>query len=260
MVILYKKILMTFIKPSIVTTICSSTLDDLKQCIENQTATFLAEEEVDIGLTTETYIKERIEAGEITSREVKVIRETCTSFWVEAAIQARKRLPLDNRPIQCLGWLFPDSQSTYSEIIELAKFFPNIVPQPQLPQLKREYTEYQCTSLGSGEGDVATHWHKVSLEKDPAGNQRFPLLTMLAKAILTVNHSNVDSERLFSQYGLSKTKHRNRLGVQVMNALLTIKFNVHTNCYEYVPSEDLLKKCANPIVSLNQLEQSEVES
>ena len=67
MVILYKKILMTFI----VTTICSSTLDDLKQCIENQTATFLAEEEVDIGLTTETYIKERIEVGEITCREVE---------------------------------------------------------------------------------------------------------------------------------------------------------------------------------------------
>ena len=97
----------------------------------------------------------------------------------------------------------------------------------------------------------------MSLEKDPAGNQRFLLLT---KAILTTNHSNVDSERLFSQYGLSKTKHRNRLGIPVMNALLTIKFNVHTNCYEYVPSEELLKYCANPIGSLNQLEQSEVGS
>ena len=125
MIILYKKILMAFIKPSIVTTICSSTLDDLKLCIENQTTTFLAKEEMNIGLITEseTYIKERIEAGDITSTEVKVIRETCTSFWVEAAIKGRKRLPLDNWPIQCLGWLFPSSQSTYSEVIELAKFF-----------------------------------------------------------------------------------------------------------------------------------------
>ena len=81
----------------------------------------------------------------------------------------------------------------------------------------------------------------------------YPLLTMVAKAILTINHSNVDSERLFSQYGLSKTKHRNRLGLPVMNALLTIKFNMRTNCYEYVPSQELLKKCANPIRSLEAI-------
>lgn len=253
-IILYKKILMTFLKPTVVSKVCSGTLDDLKQCIENRSSTFLIEEEVDIGLTTRTYLDERINAGEISNREVQVVREICTSFWIEAATQARRRLPLDNRLIQCLGWLFPHTTSTYSEVIELAKFFPNIVPLTQLPQLKREFTEYQCAPIDCNEvDDIAIYWHKVSLMKDPAGDPRFPLLTMLAKAILTINHSNVDSERLFSQYGLSKTKHRNRLGIPVMNALLTIQFNVHTKCYEFVPSTELVKKCTNPIRSLKTL-------
>ena len=60
----------------------------------------------------------------------------------------------------------------------------------------------------------------VFLVKDPAGHPRYPLLTMLAKAVLIINYSNVDSERLsVSQYGLSKTKHRNRLGIVVTNVL-----------------------------------------
>ena len=124
MVILYKKILMAFLKPNCVSTICSGTLDDLKKCIEKQSSTFLSFEEVDIGLTTEAYLEERIKLGEISKRGAKQVRETCTSFWVEAAIQARQRLPLDNRPIQCLEWLFPNSKSNYLEVIEFAKFFP----------------------------------------------------------------------------------------------------------------------------------------
>ena len=259
MVILYKKILMAFLKPNCVSTICSGTLDDLKKCIEKQSSTFLSFEEVDIGLTTEAYLEERIKLGEISKRGAKQVRETCTSFWVEAAIQARQRLPLDNRPIQCLEWLFPNSKSNYLEVIEFAKFFPGIIPQSQLPQLKREFTEYQCAPIDYKEAEITFYWHKVSLEKNPAGNPRFPLLTMLAKAILTINHSNVDSERLFSQYGLSKTKHRNRLGIPVMNALLTIKVNVHTKCYEFVPSQELLKKCANPIHSLKAICQIPIE-
>ena len=97
----------------------------------------------------------------------------------------------------------------------------------------------------------------MSLVKDPAGKQRFPLLTMLAKAVLVNNHSNVDSECLFSQYGLNKTKHRNRLGVPMMNSLLTIKVNMLANCYDFKPSPELIKKCSNPIRTLRTISQVE---
>ena len=63
---------------------------------------------------------------------------------------------------------------------------------------------------------------------------------MVAKAVVIINHSNVDSERLFSQYGLSKTKHKNRLGIAVKNVLLTIKVSMQMNGYELKPSEQLL--------------------
>ena len=64
----------------------------------------------------------------------------------------------------------------------------------------------------------------VSQVKDPAGH-----LNMVAKAVLIINHSNVDSESLFSQYGLTKTKHKNRLGIAAKNLLLTIKVSMHAD-------------------------------
>ena len=217
------------------------------KCIDNQATSFLDEEERYIGLTPETYLKSRIEEGDITGREVKQLREVCTSF-----LFARKRLPLDNQLLQSLGWLVPGSKSTPSQVIELEKCLPNIVSSSQLPQLKREYIDYQCTSFDLHD-DIASYWHRVSQVKDPAGDPRYPLLAMLAKAVLIINHSKVDSERLFLRYGLGKTKHRNRLGIAVMNALLTIKVGMQMNCYEFIPSKQLLKKCINPIQTLKSI-------
>ena len=117
---------------------------------------------MDIGLTTEAYLQSHIEDGKISDSQVNTIRETCSAFWVEAALQARKRLPLDNLLLQCLGWLVPGRNSTASQVIELAKCLPNIVPAAQLPQLKREYVEFQCTPVKvDDEIEVDTYWHSV---------------------------------------------------------------------------------------------------
>lgn len=83
----------------------------------------------------------------------------------------------------------------HSEVIELAKYFPNIVPQSQLSELKSN--SVHLLSLEKKLTSLTAYWHKVSLVKDRAGGPRIPLLTMLAAVILTINRSNVDSECLF---------------------------------------------------------------
>ena len=89
-IILYKKILMTFLNPTVVYKVCSGTLDDLKQCIENQSYTFLTEEEVDIGLITRIYLDKRINAGEISNREVQVVREICIYILLDRSCHISK--------------------------------------------------------------------------------------------------------------------------------------------------------------------------
>ena len=56
-----------------------------------------------------------------------------------------------------------------------------------------------------GEKEVDRFWHKVSIIQDVSGQDRYPVLTKLAKAVLTIPHGNADTERLFSQIGLDET-------------------------------------------------------
>ena len=86
--------------------------------------------------------------------------------------------------------------------------------------------------------------------QDTAGHQRFPLLTRLAKAILVVPHGNADVERCFSQMGLNKTKLRNKLGVNTMNALLQVQCNQKEPCYTFKPTAQMLSRCKNAIDNL----------
>ena len=52
------------------------------------------------------------------------------------------------------------------------------------------------------------------------GTNDFPFLTKLAKAFLDLPYSNADVKRSFSKMGLNKTKLRNKLSVETMNASL----------------------------------------
>jgi len=83
--------------------------------------------------------------------------------------------------------------------------------------------------------DISTCKHRVFQVQNPVDDPRYiphSLNILLKQYILVINHSNVDSEKLFSQYG---SKHRTRLGINVMNSLLTIKMTMSTECYRFKP-------------------------
>ena len=43
---------------------------------------------------------------------------------------------------------------------------------------------------------VDRFWHKISIIQDISGQNRYPVLTKLAKAVLTIPHGNADTESL----------------------------------------------------------------
>lgn len=66
-------------------------------------------------------------------------------------------------------------------------------------------------------------WFEVHRYTDASGVNPFQEVTELAVSILSLPHSNVEVERLFSQLNIVKSKLRNRLNTESVNALLAVR-------------------------------------
>lgn len=143
-------------------------------------------------------------------------------------------------------------------MIATAQCLPQVVKSEQLGQLQQEALSYLTCRLPDtlkSESAPDKYWHGISKLTDPGNpsSPRFTLLPRLAQAVLVIPHGNADSERLFSQMGLNKTKLRNRLGLKTLNALLCIKYNSPGNCFDFKPSEVLMRRCKNAVKSAKEL-------
>ena len=70
---------------------------------------------------------------------------------------------------------------------------------------------------------------------DTSGKSRFPTISKLSKSLLLLPHSNADAERIFSQVTLIKTKTRNKLKTETLDALVLVKQGLPCNCIELKP-------------------------
>lgn len=66
-------------------------------------------------------------------------------------------------------------------------------------------------------------WTEVLAYKDAAGNNPFLEIGNFAIQLLSLPWSNADVERLFSQMNLVKTKLRNRIQSDTVNAILQVR-------------------------------------
>lgn len=71
--------------------------------------------------------------------------------------------------------------------------------------------------------DTTKFWSEVSQYKDSAGNNPFNEICSFAFQLLSLPWSNADVERLFSQMNLVKTKLRNRIQSDTVNAILHVR-------------------------------------
>lgn len=71
------------------------------------------------------------------------------------------------------------------------------------------------------------YWSKLLKIQNSAGQQKYPTLKKLVFALLSLGHGNAETERSFSQISDILTKHRSALSVLTLNALLTVKNELH---------------------------------
>lgn len=96
--------------------------------------------------------------------------------------------------------------------------------------------------------DITTHlnsaWPKIYSYQDAAGNQPFKELAEMVLNMLCVPTSNACVERVFSVMNTTKTKIRNKIQYELLEALLRINTHFKTTsicCDKYNPSPEMLK-------------------
>ena len=180
-------------------------------------------------------------------------------FYIATITKMIKKFPFGDTLLQDLGILVPDKVATYSvdTVVRLARRFPQLelCDPTSLDQLREEFldftlsptdlptqTEYSAADK-SKKPCIGKYWWEVSKIVTLHGQPRFPLLFKLMAGLLTIPASNADSERGFSMLRKIHTDQRSNLNQSTIIALMSLKLNSDSCCYNSELSEDLLKCC-----------------
>lgn len=198
-----------------------------------------------LGYATESFISSH-------TIDADGVREGCKNFIVSLANQIRLRVPknvkvlnqmielspqnvLKNDPNKinmCLNELFTDQ----SELLR-------IQIQNQMHNLKLIQWKKTVQSV--------EFWNEVGTCTDAGGVFAFKEAASFAMSFLVLPFSNADVERTFSQMNLIKNKVRNRMGLELLNAILMIKSWLHANnvcCHDYEVPGDMVAMMKSQVI------------
>ena len=182
---------------------------------------------------------------------VRIFLERCRDFFVTAAMEIRQRFPLDDPVIKSLKILDPSfSHTEFPSLVSVAVRFPNLIAASQLQQLDNEWRllAYSNLPFQIEELPIDQFWGRLSTVTDGAGAPKFAILATLMKGLLSLPHSNADTERVFSAVNLIKTKSRNKLKSKSLEALLLTKEGLkhastsYSDCRKFVPGKEFLSR------------------
>lgn len=175
---------------------------------------------------------------------VKTVKTDILNFYIEASAGIQERLPINDDFFQNLIFLKPEislnksrsekinfeilckkmnfSAESLDKISEEWRILPSILEECQKKKLSLE--------------SVEDFWHSLSKMKNFDDSLLFPNLTKLAEYALTLPHANADSERIFSIVTDVRTKKRNKLSHEALNAICVIRSHFQdkgTDCTKY---------------------------
>ena len=138
-------------------------------------------------------------------------------------------------------------------VLHLSKRF-NVVKEEDHQQLIDEVIDYQLlpsSDLPQTE-EIDKYWGEISEMIDIfTNNLRFPFLSKIAKLCLVIPVANADSERMFSMMNKIVTEFRSELNNNTVSCLMCTKQNRDSDCYDFVPSKEVLQKAKKACVNYN---------
>lgn len=92
--------------------------------------------------------------------------------------------------------------------------------------------------------EIDVFWGKAAVLKNEIGEFLFKKVAQFVLGILSLPHSNADSERVFSQINLAKTKNRSKLIVPTIKGIILANQHIKKagGCSKFQPSKEMLSR------------------
>ncbi|XP_042149246.1 uncharacterized protein LOC121837621 [Ixodes scapularis] len=176
--------------------------------------------------------QELLQSMEGGSSDIKHLRLRCLEFYQTAVFEVKKRLPVSGPFYHEVQFVQPSTALSYEDrkqlpvLPVLQRRYTHLLPRADALQgewrmLPSFFTESEKALLR--EKPAASFWGEMSKLKNFEGKPEFENIACLAKLVLTLPHSNAETERIFSLLTDVKTRKRNRLAPDSINAVLVVK-------------------------------------
>ncbi|XP_066950810.1 zinc finger protein 862-like [Macrobrachium rosenbergii] len=185
----------------------------------------------------------QLDKSPINSNAKIEVRRRCTAFLREACMQVAKRLPNNLNMLKSMTLLSPKiaTSAVKPKVTELP--FIDTQFKGDLSSLEIEWKQVNLVDWGDAVSkDPIEFWGNIMEYEDSVGKRHSERLANFALKILCLPISNADVERVFSQVNLIKTDLRNRMGQDLLSAILYIRSAMR--CHE----GEEVKKCRCPNV------------
>ncbi|KAL6268188.1 hypothetical protein P5V15_001294 [Pogonomyrmex californicus] len=162
---------------------------------------------------------------------VTTVRTNCLMFYVTAAEEIRKRLPINNKFLLKLQVFRPfvslfntDRETSFNDVSFIAKTIDSVdenALKKEWIALPLDFTMEEKQNLSKLNFD--NMWKEILHPKHPNNITKYPNLTNVLNAVRSLPNSNADPERMFSSLSNLKTKNRNRSSSASINATCVLK-------------------------------------
>lgn len=181
----------------------------------------LKHDEVDIGPVTKGLVKKMKSQRSRTETYIAIIKfyETATKYLIN-------NMPVDNKLLKALGCLHPQvrkNSSSVRRILTVAESMPFITPE-DLNHVSDEWRKYATDEDGiDAELRVDRFWWEVLNTKEASGAKKYPVMSKVVKAALSLPHGNADSERGLSINKRMLGTERAQLSTDTINGIRACK-------------------------------------
>uniref|UniRef100_H2ZS67 HAT C-terminal dimerisation domain-containing protein n=1 Tax=Latimeria chalumnae TaxID=7897 RepID=H2ZS67_LATCH len=191
-----------------------------------------------IGFATKQYLLRTVE---LTESQVTMFYSDVRDLFSTAVKYIVKKFPLNDPIHKFVSFLGYRHHQQYSldNVVALIQHLPFQASACEMDELHEEFTMYQLLNIDATTMDSCREGgllrpdilqHKTSKEQKKT---QFPILTKLAKLVVTLPHISADVEHLFSMVKKNKTDLRSSLSAETLCSLLKVKINCFkaTACY-----------------------------
>lgn len=202
-----------------------------------------------IGEETTKYLAQMKELGEMSGEDRTEFYNAVRQYFSEACQYILKKFPFKDPLLKhaTVADVSKRRKAEFDSVVYLVTRFPFIVgeekgeevPPEKMDQLRNEFLLYQIDKDINETLRIDECWGGMDMQ------EKYPLLSKVMLAVLTIPHSNADPERVFSAVRRVDTEFRPNLGEKLLQSLIVNKTHNKAHnicCYNVKFSKEFLKR------------------